>query len=229
VPGASGFGRGVSRAASGSLRSSRSIETAAASATPAATPNAAVGDRLSSAAPPVGAAASPIQKHSPATAMYLPRRWAGASSATSGVSAVVCRHSPTPATITATIRTAYAIARLASATSTSRQAPQNNAPASAIVSARRRPSANLATGTWATTTAMALASSSSPISEVLSPIWFRAKGGSSQLNTPQPTAIIATSATARWRKARSRSSTRYPPRTGSRRGLSCTTAASTAT
>ena len=78
--------------------------------------------------------------------------------------------------ITATIRTAYAIARLASATSTSRQAPQNSPPASAIVSARRRPSANLATGTWATTTAMALASSSSPISEVLSPIWFRANG-----------------------------------------------------
>jgi hypothetical protein len=102
--------------------------------------------------------------------MYRPRRWAGASSATSGVSAVVCRHSPTPAATAATISTAYAIARLASATSISRQAPQNSTPASAMVSARRRPSANLATGTWATTTAMALASSSNPMSEVLSPI-----------------------------------------------------------
>ena len=205
------------------------METAAASARPAATPNAAVGDTPSSAVPPVGAAASPIQKHSPIAAMYRPRRSTGASSATSGVSAVVCRHSPTPAAITAVNSTATATARLACATSTSRQAPQNSAPARAMVSARRRPSANLATGTWATTTATALASSSSPISEVPNPIWLRANGGSSQLNTPQPTAIIATSATARCRKARSLSSTRYPPRTGARRGLSWTTAASTAT
>jgi hypothetical protein len=183
--------------------------------------------------PPVGAAARPIQKQNPVTAMYRPRRWAGASSATSGVSAVVCRHSPTPAAITAVTRIAYAAARLApemkAGSSTSRHAPQNSAPASAIVSARRRPSANRATGTWATTTVSALAISSSPINAVLRPSWFRAKGGSSQLNTPQPIAIIATSATARWTKARSRSTARYPPRTGSRRGLWCTTAASTAT
>ena len=50
------------------------METAAASATAAATPNATVGDTLSSAVPPVGATASPIQKQSPITAMYRPRR-----------------------------------------------------------------------------------------------------------------------------------------------------------
>ena len=63
----------------------------------------AAGAALSSCVPSVGAIARPIHQENPIDAMYRPRRPAGARSATSGISAVVCRHSPTPTTADATI------------------------------------------------------------------------------------------------------------------------------
>ena len=111
------------------------------------------------------------------------------------------------------------------AATTTRLAPVKIAAASAIILTRRRPSASLAIGTWATTTVAALASSSSPISGVPMPISFLAYGGTSQLNTPQPTPIIATSMRARRRKGRFLRTSRYPPLGCSGRGASSRTTA----
>jgi hypothetical protein len=72
------------------------------SATTAAVRNTAVGETFSRGAPNTGAIARPIHQESPVDAMYLPRRSAGARSATSGISKVVWKHSPTPTRIAAT-------------------------------------------------------------------------------------------------------------------------------
>ena len=100
----------------------------------------------------------------------------------------------------------------------------NSHAASAISVTRRWPSASRAVGTWATATVNALASSSSPMSRGLRPRSAPAYGGTSQVNTPQPTAIIATLVRARPTKARSRTTSRYPPATGSGRASSRTRA-----
>jgi hypothetical protein len=95
-----------------------------------------------------------------------------------------------PTAIEATSSAGYAApARELTAATTSRQAPAKIDPASAIIRGRRRPSASLATGTWATTTVAALASSSSPIRRAPMRRSFLAYGGSSQVKTPHPTAI----------------------------------------
>jgi hypothetical protein len=49
----------------------------------------------------VGASARPIHQDRPIAAMYRPRSAAGAMSATSGISAVVWKHSPIPRAIAA--------------------------------------------------------------------------------------------------------------------------------
>ncbi len=90
-------------AATGSLDSSVRADAAAAAATPAAAMNVAVGAAPRNCVPSVGAIARPIHQENPIDAMYRPRSLAGARSATSGITAVVCRHSPSPTAMDAAI------------------------------------------------------------------------------------------------------------------------------
>ena len=83
---------------------------------------------------------------------------------------MVRKHSPKATAITAVSRIGYAAPWLRGAMAASRQAPAKIAPASAIIIILRRPSASLAIGTWAATTVIVLASSSSPISSAPTPI-----------------------------------------------------------